>query len=57
VTGRWPSRDPIQELGGANLYSFVFNSSINWHEFAIEKSVEALTKDKEKCPKSGSCGM
>ena len=26
VTGRWPSRDPIQERGGLNLYAFVFNS-------------------------------
>jgi RHS repeat-associated protein len=26
VTGRWPSRDPIGERGGYNLYGFVFNS-------------------------------
>ena len=26
VTGRWPSRDPIQERGGVNLYRFVENS-------------------------------
>ena len=25
VTGRWLSRDPIQERGGLNLYGFVFN--------------------------------
>jgi RHS repeat-associated protein len=25
VTGRWPSRDPIGERGGMNLYGFVFN--------------------------------
>jgi RHS repeat-associated protein len=23
VTGRWPSRDPIEERGGDNLYAFV----------------------------------
>jgi RHS repeat-associated protein len=30
TTGRWPSRDPIGERGGLNLYGFVFNSAINW---------------------------
>jgi len=29
VTGRWPSRDPIQERGGYNLYNFVGNDSVN----------------------------
>jgi len=28
VTGRWPSRDPIEEEGGMNLYGFVGNDSI-----------------------------
>jgi RHS repeat-associated protein len=28
-TGRWPSRDPIEEEGGANLYGFVGNYSVN----------------------------
>lgn len=28
-TGRWLSRDPIEEQGGANLYGFVFNSPTN----------------------------
>jgi RHS repeat-associated protein len=27
-TGRWPSRDPIQESGGINVYSFVMNKAI-----------------------------
>ena len=27
-TGRWPSRDPIEEEGGVNLYGFVANSGI-----------------------------
>lgn len=30
VTGRWPSRDPIEELGGANLSGFVRNSALNF---------------------------
>jgi RHS repeat-associated protein len=28
VIGRWPSRDPIEEDGGINLYGFVGNSAI-----------------------------
>ena len=28
-TGRWPSRDPIEEEGGVNLYGFVFNRPTN----------------------------
>jgi len=29
LTGRWPSRDPIEEEGGVNLYGFVDNNGIN----------------------------
>ena len=29
VTGRWPSRDPIGERGGLNLYGFVGNDGVN----------------------------
>ncbi len=29
VTGRWPSRDPIGEKGGVNLYGFVGNAGVN----------------------------
>ncbi len=28
-TGRWPSRDPIEEEGGVNLYNFVGNDEVN----------------------------
>jgi RHS repeat-associated protein len=28
VTGRWPSRDPIEETGGLNLYGFVGNDPV-----------------------------
>ena len=28
-TGRWPSRDPIGEQGGTNLYGFVGNDGVN----------------------------
>jgi len=38
TTGRWPSRDPIEERGGINLYGLVGNNGVNkWdilgHEF------------------------
>jgi hypothetical protein len=29
VTGRWPSRDPIEERGGINLYGFVGNCGLD----------------------------
>ena len=29
LTGRWPSRDPIGERGGINLYAFVGNNGVN----------------------------
>ena len=32
-TGRWLSRDPLEEVGGLNLYSFVKNDCINFMEF------------------------
>ena len=33
VTGRWPSRDPIGEQGGINLYAMVGNDAINRVDF------------------------
>jgi RHS repeat-associated protein len=32
VTGRWPSRDPIQERGGLNLYGFVRNDALGTYD-------------------------
>jgi hypothetical protein len=29
LTGRWPSRDPIEEEGGVNLYGMVENDEVN----------------------------
>jgi RHS repeat-associated protein len=29
ATGRWPSRDPIEEAGGLNLYGFAGDSAVN----------------------------
>ena len=33
LTGRWPSRDPIEEEGGINLYEFCYNYSFFWFDF------------------------
>ncbi|GHC40165.1 RHS repeat domain-containing protein [Roseibacillus persicicus] len=33
VTGRWPSRDPIEEYGGINLYNFISNSGLDRWDF------------------------
>jgi hypothetical protein len=32
LTGRWPSRDPIEEEGGINLYGFVANRGIDYFD-------------------------
>ena len=33
LTGRWPSRDPIGERGGLNLYGFVGNDGVSWTDW------------------------
>jgi RHS repeat-associated protein len=33
VTGRWPSRDPIEESGGVNLYGFVGNDGVGKRDY------------------------
>jgi RHS repeat-associated protein len=33
VTGRWPSRDPIGEYGGLNLYGMVVNDPVNLWDY------------------------
>lgn len=33
ATGRWPSRDPIEEEGGFNLFGFVGNGGVNWWDY------------------------
>ena len=39
VTGRWPSRDPIGEKGGENLYGFVENDGVNrWDVLGLKQS-------------------
>jgi integrase/recombinase XerD len=41
VTGRWPSRDPIGERGGVNLYGFVYNNPYIW--------IDVLGREPKNC--------
>ena len=49
VTGRWPSRDPIGESGGINLYGFVDNDGINQNDYLgnVPTKVDKYLKDEE----------
>jgi RHS repeat-associated protein len=41
TTGRWLSRDPIGEEGGANLYGYVSNNPVNfWDLLGLETAVQ-----------------
>jgi RHS repeat-associated protein len=42
LTGRWPSRDPIEEKGGINLYGFLRNNGLNWWDYL------GLSEEEEK---------
>jgi RHS repeat-associated protein len=42
-TGRWPSRDPIGEEGGANLYGFVGNDGANNFDFLGQFTLDDAT--------------
>ena len=48
LTGRWPSRDPIEEEGGLNLYGFVANDGVIGIDLLGEEAVvpeTVTTKD------------
>jgi len=48
VTGRWPSRDPLGETGGENLYSFVGNDGVNrWDYLGMLEVVRGENKTVE----------
>ncbi|MCD4779257.1 MAG: hypothetical protein K8S27_01730, partial [Candidatus Omnitrophica bacterium] len=51
-TGRWLNRDPIEEEGGFNLYSFTSNNSINNFDALGQTGTELLEPLIEKIPKS-----
>ena len=43
--GRWLGRDPIEEDGGLNVYSFVENSSLdNWDILGLQRITTILKK-------------
>jgi len=42
-TGRWPSRDPIEEEGGVNLYSFTNNKPVSQVDLLGNLSFEQST--------------
>jgi RHS repeat-associated protein len=65
-TGRWPSRDPIEERGGLNLYGFVGNDGVNWWDKLglapnkgqttdPEKIIESVKEEIENLKKNGNC--
>lgn len=58
VTGRWPSRDPIEEKGGLNMYAFVVNDSIGYFDIKGH-SANQPKPSKHKwscdCSTSGDC--
>jgi RHS repeat-associated protein len=45
ITGRWPSRDPIWEKGGVNLYGFVGNKVVNYIDLLGLIDVAAKKKE------------
>jgi RHS repeat-associated protein len=49
LTGRWPSRDPIEEEGGFNLYGFVGNDGVK--EIDVLGLDSSLDTAKEVCKK------
>jgi RHS repeat-associated protein len=46
MTGRWPSRDPIGERGGVNLYGFVGNEPASNYDFLGLKKPTKEEKDR-----------
>ena len=65
VTGRWASRDPIEEEGGLNLYGFVGNDGVNaWDYLGLSSNCcggKPLPRGRECCndlpynPKTQDC--
>ena len=45
VTGRWPSRDPIEEEGGVNLYGMVGNDAVGSWDYLGMTSYKKLERN------------
>jgi len=61
VTGRWPSRDPIGENGGVNLYGFLSNNGLDTIDYLGREDNKKRKKykitQKQTAPfKPGPCG-
>ena len=66
LTGRWPSRDPIGERGGMNLYGFIRNEGIgrydilgmftppDWFNFGVEARFVSFVEAKSRAFRSQS---
>ena len=51
VTGRWPSRDPIGERGGINLYAMEGNNTVNeWDYLGLDVQEETNIEAKDPWP-------
>jgi RHS repeat-associated protein len=55
VTGRWPSRDPIEEKGGLNLYGFVGNGVIGYIDYLGMEQTIPLPTGGFSLPSCGDC--
>lgn len=56
VTGRWPSRDPLEEEGGANLYAMIENNGTNQTDYLGQKITLAPKDELPKAKGIGKCG-
>ncbi|MBJ7424441.1 MAG: hypothetical protein JHD23_08110 [Akkermansiaceae bacterium] len=53
-TGRWQSKDPIEEEGGVNLYGFVRNSGVNrWDILGLAPPGKGCPKPEKQAIKGG----
>ena len=48
----WPSRDPIGERGGVNLYGFCYNNSFGWYDYlGRDPKINILPRGDTSIPK------
>jgi RHS repeat-associated protein len=46
--GRWPSRDPIEENGGVNLYAFVGNDPLMYWDYLGQRSGRTVHRENQE---------
>ena len=54
-TGRWPSRDPIEEEGGINLYGFIWNDGTNGVDYLGLDAAVKCNRCKKKPARKMTC--